>query len=500
MRLFLRWLFRLALGAIALAAITVVVVLVVHARQLDRLKRLAGIPPSVYIVEQSPSIVLDHVRVIDGSGGAPREDQSIVIGSGKITYAGPSAGRPNLPTSKVLDLTGRTVFPGLVGMHEHLFMTAAIPSRKSLLAQQSTAFPLMYLASGVTTMRTAGSIAPEQDLLIKQRIDQGEAVGPEMFLTAPYLEGRPAMFPEMHVLEGPEEARRAVDTWADRGMTSFKAYMTITPDELQAAVTEAHARGLKITGHLCTIGFRQATDLGIDNLEHGLLVDTEFYSKKQPDTCPGRRATLDWMAEYNNQLDVESPPVQDMIRYLVSHHVVVTSTLAVMEEASGYPRHPEDTDRARRAMTWQAWLFSRMKIALAARFAHLDRLLGKEMAFEHDFVKAGGALLAGSDPTGPGSVLAGFADQREVELLVQAGFTPVEAIHIATQNGAEFLGIGSRVGTISPGKQADLVVVEGDPSRNISDIRNVEMVFRNGIGYNPAKLLAGIDGVVGLKD
>src|SRR5664279_550606 len=387
MRLFLRWLFRLALGAIALAAITVVVVLVVHARQLDRLKRLAGIPPSVYIVEQSPSIVLDHVRVIDGSGGPPREDQSIVIGSGKITYAGPSAGRPNLPTSKVLDLTGRTVFPGLVGMHEHLFMTAAIPSRKSLLAQQSTAFPLMYLASGVTTMRTASSIAPEQDLLIKQRIDQGEAVGPEMFLTAPYLEGRPAMFPEMHVLEGPEEARRAVDTWADRGMTSFKAYMTITPDELQAAVTEAHARGLKITGHLCTIGFRQATDLGIDNLEHGLLVDTEFYSKKQPNTCPMKdfRALL---TEYNDQLSVESAQVEDVIHYLVAHHVAITSTLAVLEEGLG-KMPTEDMDRVRHASTWQAWRLARKKIDLGAHIMHLDRLLGKEMEFEYDFVKAG---------------------------------------------------------------------------------------------------------------
>ena len=409
MRRFLVWLLRLGLVAIALALIAVTVVLVIHARQLARLKRLASIPPSTYIVEQSPSIVLHHVRVIDGSGGPPREDQSIVIGSGKVTYVGPSAGRPDLPTSKVLDLTGRTVFPGLVGMHEHLFMTAAIPSRKSLLAQQSTAFPLMYLAAGVTTMRTAGSIAPEQDLLIKQRIDRGEAVGPEMFLTAPYLEGRPAIFPEMHVLENSEEARRAVGTWADRGMTSFKAYMTITPDELRAAAMQAHVRGLKITGHLCTIGFRQAADLGIDNLEHGLLVDTEFYSRKQPNTCPMKDARA-WMSEYNNQLDVESAPVQDLIRYLVGHHVAITSTLAAYEEGLGMMLE-EDKDKTRHAVTWQAWELSRMKIA-AVRHLHLDRLLGKEMAFEHDFVKAGGTLLAGSDPTGQGEEACHFMQHR----------------------------------------------------------------------------------------
>lgn len=478
--------------------IAVAVILVIHTRQIDRLKHLASIPPSAYVVEQSPLIILDHARVIDGTGQGPQEDQAIVIESGKITYVGPRAERPNLPTAKVIDLSGRTVFPGMVGMHEHMFTMAAIPSRQHLLVQQSTAFPLMYLASGVTTIRTAGSIAPEKDLLLKHRIDQGEALGPEMFLTAPYLEGQPALFPEMRVLESSDEARQAVAKWAERGMTSFKAYMTITPEELASATKEAHAHGLKITGHLCTIGFRQAADLGIDNLEHGLIVDTEFYSKKRPNTCPMKDLLVYW-SEYNDRLDVESPPVQDMIRYLVKHHVAITSTLAPFEGAYDSARPREDLDKARHAMTWQSWRLSRLKVAIGARY-HLDRLLKKEMMFEHDFVRAGGTLLAGNDPTGDGSIMAGFADQREVELLVVAGFAPVEAIHIATQNGAEFLGIGNRVGTISASKQADLVVVKGDPAQNISDIGNVEIVFRKGVGYSSEKLLDGVDGVVGLED
>lgn len=307
---------------------------------------------------------------------------------------GPSSQQPTIAWAKVWDLTGRTVFPGIVGMHEHLFTTAPNFGGKNGVIQQATVFPLLYLAAGVTTMRTAGSIAPEKDLAAKHKIDQGEAAGPEMFLTAHYLEGSPAIFPEMHSLRDDREARQTVAHWAGQGMTSFKAYVQITPAELRAAIEEAHARGLKITGHLCTVGFTEAADLGIDHLEHGLLTDTEFYSKKQPDVCPNRDA---FSNEYTH-LDVESQPVQDMIRHLVAHHVAVTSTLAVFEDLLG--KAPKEyTDAARRAMTWKAWLRSRLIVAVVARL-HQDSLLQKEMAFERDFVKAGGTLLAGCDPTG----------------------------------------------------------------------------------------------------
>jgi hypothetical protein len=126
-------------------------------------------------------------------------------------------------------------------------------------------------------------------------------------------------------------------------------------------------------------------------------------------------------------------------------------------------------------------------------------LLAKEMAFELAFSKAGGLLLAGPDPTGIGGVLAGFGDQRGVELLVEGGFTPSEAIHIATANGAEFLGQADHIGTIAPGKQADLVVIKGDPSTRIADIENVEIVFKDGVGYDSAKLIEAVRGVVGIR-
>ena len=126
-------------------------------------------------------------------------------------------------------------------------------------------------------------------------------------------------------------------------------------------------------------------------------------------------------------------------------------------------------------------------------------LLKKEMDFERAFVAAGGLLLAGADPTGYGGVLAGFADQRQMELLVEAGFTPIEAIHIATENGARFLGQTDRIGTLAPGKQADLVLIHGDPSKSIADIEKVEIVFKEGVGYDSAKLIESVRGTVGLR-
>jgi imidazolonepropionase-like amidohydrolase len=494
MRRFFRWLLRVGIAVVVLAVVAEVLLLGVNAVEEHHLKGILNLPRSEFVIEEPARLALDHVRIIDGTGAPTRQDQSIIIESGRITYVGPSSSRPHLAGETALDLTGRTVLPGMVGMHEHLFTMAPTLSMGGV--EQSVLFSRMYLASGVTTIRTTGSMAPEQDLAIKQEIDREEIAGPEIHPTAPYLEGSPPTFSLMHGLANADEARQSVAHWADRGMTSFKAYMMITPEELRAAAAEAHGRGLKITGHLCAVGFKEAADLGIDNLEHGLLVDTEFYTKKQADVCPDFPA---YLREYNDRLDIESQPVQEMIRYLVAKHVALTSTLAVFESSLGGTLPAEEIQRSRRAMTWKAWKLSRLRVA-GGRHAHLDRLVDKEMAFERDFVKAGGTLLAGCDPTGDGSVLAGFGDQRGIELLVKAGFLPTEAIQIATKNGADFLGIGDRVGTVASGKEADLVVVKGNPAEKIADIKNVEIVFRNGIAYNPAKLLEGIDGVVGLEN
>jgi hypothetical protein len=179
----------------------------------------------------------------------------------------------------------------------------------------------------------------------------------------------------------------------------------------------------------------------------------------------------------------------------------VTSTLSVFE--SLLPNRPPLSQRVLDAMVPEArieYLAERAHIAESAEPGGglSTQLFKKEMQFERAFVKAGGLLLAGEDPTGNGGSLPGFGDQRELELLVEAGFTPVEAIQIYSANGAAWLGESDRIGTLAPGKQADLVVIRGNPAARIADIENVEMVFKDGIGYDSARLIQSVRGSVGL--
>lgn len=442
-----------------------------------------------FIRVQSPVIALEHVRVIDGTGAPAKADQTIVISQGKISAIGAS-GSVQIPQgANRIDFNGYSALPGLVGMHDHLFY----PAGGGLYHDMPFSFPRLYLALGVTTIRTTGSIEPYFDLEVKKGIDEGKLIGPKINATGPYLEGEGAFTRQMHALKDPDDARRTVEYWIYEGAQSFKAYNVLTRAELKAAIDTAHKHGIKVTGHLCSIGFREAAELGIDDLEHGLTTDTEFFPDKKPDVCPNPTQAV----VAANRLDVNGPEIQKTIKTLVQHHVAVTSTLPVFEQfvpsRPDVPKAALDlfTDEARKA-----YQDNRKRVA-ERKDSPWPVMFQKEMEFERAFVKAGGTLLAGLDPTGIGGVIAGFGDQRELELLVDAGFTPLEAIKIASLNGAQFLGDAGHIGSLAPGKQADIIIVKGDPSSKISDIENVEVVFKDGVGWDSKKLIESVKGQVG---
>ena len=442
-----------------------------------------------YVSVDAPVVALTNVKVIDGTGAASRMGQTIVIEGTRITAVGPS-GSVDIPEgADVHDLAGHTVTPGFVGLHNHTFYTTS----KRRVQLNYTA-PRLYLASGVTTIRTTGSMAPYSEINLKRTIEGGENVGPRMFITGPYLTGGSGMT-YMTQVSDPEDARRVVRYWAEEGVDWFKAYTQISREELAAAIDEAHKHGIKVTGHLCSVSFREAVALGIDNLEHGFFTNTDYDPQKQPDECPNG------FVSRLTEVDIQGDAVKETFADMISNEVAMTSTLAVYEMF--VPNRPPLEDRVLDAMSSEVredFLATREQIAKMGENAPFSEYLFKKaLEYEYAFVQAGGLLAAGVDPTGYGGALPGYGDQRNYELLLEAGFTPVEVVQIMSANGAKILGIDDTVGTIAPGMTADLVVFNGDIEANHAAVRNVTIVFKDGYGYDSLKLIASVQGEVGIR-
>jgi len=454
----------------------------------------ANLPPAErqFVAVSEPIVALTHVKLVDGTGSAPREDQTIVVQAGKIAWVGASA-EARIPSgARVLDLPGHTVIPGMVGLHDHTFYGGASWPYVHL----PVSAPRLYLGSGVTTIRTTGSTAPYQDLIIKRAIDGGQQVGPRMYVTGPYINGPGGNHGVMYEVTSPEAARRVAAYWAAEGASWLKVYDRITRDELAAIVDEAHQHGVKVTGHLCSIGYREAVALGMDAVEHGLYANQEYDPDKKPDLCPGVKMSV------FESLDLAGPAVQATFHDMVSHHVGMTSTVAIFEGLmAGRPPLEQRTLDALYPPAKDAYLQARTMLATpeAKAFAISDAAFKKLLGYEVAFVKAGGLLGAGVDPTGVGGVLPGFGDQRNYELFLEAGFTPAQAVQILSANGARILGAYDRFGSVETGKLADLVVIDGDPVTRPAEIRNVTLVFREGVGYDSPKLIASVKGMVGLR-
>lgn len=438
-----------------------------------------------YVSIDAPVIAITNVTVIDGTGSAPARGTTVVVQDGTITAIGPGVTVP--AGAERIDASGKTLLPGLIGMHNHTFYTT---SQRRI--QLDYTAPLLYLASGVTTIRTTGSYAPYSELELKQAIERGERVGPRMFVTGPYMTGGEG-YTYMTRVGSVEDARRVVRYWAEEGVDWFKAYTLISREELAAAIDEAHKHGLKVTGHLCSVSFREAVALGIDNLEHGFFTNTDYDTDRAPDSCPND------FRESLVAMDMDSEEIQTTFREMMDAGVGMTSTLAVYEMY--VPNRPPLEQRVLNAMsteTQQEYLQTRANIA--DQNSELWReLFAKSLAYEKAFVEAGGLLAAGVDPTGYGGALPGYGDQRNFELLHEAGFTTPEVVQIMTLNGARILGIADETGSVEVGKTADLVLVDGDLLADPAAIRNVEWVFRDGIAFDSARLIEAVEGQVGIR-
>ena len=437
----------------------------------------------------APVIVLTHVKLIDGSGKPARDDQTVVIESGRITAVG-KAGEVKAPAgARVIDLPGHTLIPGIVGLHDHLYYTSA----GGRSAQLTFTAPRLYLGAGVTTVRTTGSRAPYAELNLKSEIEKDRVPGPRIHVTAPYITGGDGMT-TMTLLETPEQATRFVAYWAKEGATWLKAYTNIRRAELKAAIDEAHRQGIKVTGHLCSVSYIEAVELGIDGLEHGMFANSDYVADKQPDVCPSQ------MVAAGSAMKATDPAVQRTFKALIDKKVPMTSTLAVYELF--VPNRPTRDPRALEAMAPEVrddYLRARQQIDSAGQSRFTLEVFRNGMAYERAFVAAGGLLAAGVDPTGNGGALPGYGDQRNFELLSEAGFTPEQVVQIMTLNGAKILGVDKDLGTVEKGKLADLVVVRGDLVADPAAIKQVVTVFKNGIGYDSAKLLASVKGRVGIN-
>jgi imidazolonepropionase-like amidohydrolase len=442
-----------------------------------------------YVAIQDSIVALKNVTLIDGTGVPVKYNQDILISNKKISAIG-NTGEISIPeNTKIIDGTGKTVIPGLIMLHEHLFYGKPFDGHYQGRHMTNT-FPQMYLAGGVTTMRTAGSLEANADLNVKNLIDQGKMVGPAMDVSTPHVE-RLGFIPQLQSLYGDESIDNWLNYWFDKGITSVKVYNNITKADLNQIIKIAHARNIKVTGHLCSITYHEAAELGIDNLEHSFMASTDFVVDKAENKCAYGEPSL-------AELDDDDPKMLALMQFLIKKEVTLTYTPTVFE-----PFTDREVVIGGGSVALAPYLLEQMQSSYKEQINTKSdslRLISfkKEMKRVIKFHSMGGKITVGTDPTGSGKTLAGYANQRLIELLIETGFGIEEAIQLATMNGAEYLEIETKTGSITVGKDADLVLLNGDLSKNVSNIRNMELVFKNGVGFDSKKIFDSVKGKVGL--
>lgn len=425
------------------------------------------------------TIAFTNAFVVDGTGNPGKQSQTIIIENGIFKSVGNRAEVEIPEKATIFNLQGKTVIPGIIGMHNHLHIPG-FPDVGAVAAK-------LYLASGVTTIQTCGAAAPHKELDLSKQIARGNATGPDIIPSAPFITGSGGN-PNMVIAKNAEHLRDTMQYWLSQGIRWFKAYRNITPDHLQIVIDEAHKNNAKVRGHLCSVTFEEATKRGIDFIEHGLNSTSDFRTNKEYGVCSGGR-------EYIDEIIINSQKVRELQKLMIDNRVVLTSTLSVFE--ASVPNRAYADDRSLQIMSpYLKSQYHQRRLRLDREINDLTRnsRLKRIMEFEYQYFKMGGLLCAGVDAGR--HVLPGFGDQRNYELLIEAGFSVEEAIQVMTGNGARALERND-IGTIQPGKRADFVILHGNLEKDTSVIKNVETVFKNGIKYKPDLILEAIQGQFG---
>lgn len=433
-----------------------------------------------YLKYKAGTIAFTEVNVIDGLGGPVKKNQTVIIENGQFLSIG-NHGTIQIPSNALqVNLRGKTMIPGLVGMHNHLHFPQ-FPEIGEVSAK-------LYLAAGVTTIQTCGAASADEELRLSNRISNGQFPGPEIIPSAPFITG-PGGNPNMIIPRNEAHLRDTMQYWIDKGIRWFKVYRNAKPEDLKTAIEVAHTNKARVRGHLCSITFKEATEMGIDGIEHGLNSTSDFRTNKTFGQCDGGR-------EYMDELQIDSKEVIALQQQMIDNSVFLTSTLSVFE-ASVAQRAYADS-RALKAMSpYLKGLYEERRKAFDQEMKDETRLkrLKRIMAFEYQYFKMGGLLCSGVDAGR--HVLPGFGDQRNFELFLEGGFTTEEAIQVMTSNGAKALDRND-IGSIGVGKRANFVILNGDLIGNSKVIEKVETVFKNGLGFDPQIILNQMQGKFGL--
>lgn len=440
-------------------------------------------PVAPFLAFETGPVLIERAALIDGMGGPVRRGMSVLIENGRIAGAGPD-GTVGAPAGvRRIDGAGATLIPGLIGAHDHTHMPGA-----PLLQRAASR---LYLAGGVTTIRTVGAASPIADLAMAEAAETARAAAPRVSTSSPYVSG-PGDAPVMVQPASEEEARAFVRRWAETGVDWIKLYRRLEPDIARAVIDEAHAQGLRVAGHLCSLTFAEAANMGIDTIEHGLVSASDFLTGKPEGECIG--GSVGNM----EHVDPDGDAARAVYAAMIGNGTALVSTLTIVESRFAHRYQGEERVVRYLAPAFRETYEAR-QVALRgiASTSEPSAAFDNAMRFERAFHEAGGLLAAGVDPGRHN--LPGFGNQRNYALFLEAGFAPEEAIQVMTLNGARIIGRQDELGSVEAGKFADLVLLDGDLIADPGAITRPRLVFLGGRAFDPDALLSGLEGRVGLQ-